>query len=100
MPYTIHVRDVAFDELQAIKPFYRRQIVDAIDEQLVHEPNVETKNRKILTGFQSYFEHDEPVWELRVGRYRVYYDVSEESKTVVVRAVREKPPHVTTEQIL
>ena len=99
MPYTIDIRDVAFDELQAIKPFYRRRIVDAIDKQLVHEPNVETRNRKELTGFQLDFEHDEPVWELRVGQYRVYYDVSEESKTVVVRAVREKPPHVATEQI-
>lgn len=78
MPYTIDIRDVAYEELQAIKPFYRRRIVDAIDEQLVHEPIVETKNRKMLTGFQSGFEHDEPVWELRVGQYRVYYDVSEE----------------------
>jgi len=99
MPYTIDIRDVAYDELQAIKPFYRRRIVDAIDEQLAHEPNVETKNRKVLIGFHSDFEHDDPVWELRVGQYRVYYDVSEELKTVVVRAVREKPPHTTTEQI-
>ena len=99
MLYMVDIRDVALDELQAVKPFYRRRIVRAIDKQLVHEPNVETKNRKVLTGFQSDFEHDEPVWELRVGQYRVYYDVSEESQTVVVRAVREKPPHVTTEQI-
>ncbi len=99
MPYTIDIRDVALDELQAIKPFHRRRIIDAIDSQLVHEPNVETKNRKLLTGFQPAFEHDEPVWELRVGQYRVYYGVSEESKTVVVRTVREKPPHVSTEQI-
>jgi mRNA-degrading endonuclease RelE of RelBE toxin-antitoxin system len=99
MPYTIDIRDVALDELQAVKPFYQRRIVDAIDKQLMHEPNVETKNRKVLAGFQSDFEHHEPVWELCVGQYRVYYDVSEESMTVVVRAVREKPPHVTTEQI-
>ena len=67
MPYAIEIRDAAFDELQAIKPFYRRRIVDSIDQQLVHQPHIETKNRKILTGFQSDFEHDEPVWELRVG---------------------------------
>jgi mRNA-degrading endonuclease RelE of RelBE toxin-antitoxin system len=99
MPYAIDIRDAALGELQAIKSFYRRRIVDSIDQQLVHQPNVETKNRKILRGFQSDFEHEEPVWELRVGQYRVYYDVNEESKAVVVRAVREKPPHVTTEQI-
>jgi mRNA-degrading endonuclease RelE of RelBE toxin-antitoxin system len=100
MQYTIEIRDAAYSELQAIKPFYRRQIVDAIDEQLVHQPNIETKNRKMLAGFQPDFEHDPPVWELRVGRYRVYYDVSEESQNVVVRAIREKPPHITTEQII
>ena len=53
----------------------------------------------MLTGLQPDFEHDPPVWELRVGQYRVYYDVSEELKAVVVRAVREKPPHTITEQI-
>jgi mRNA-degrading endonuclease RelE of RelBE toxin-antitoxin system len=86
-------------QLQAIKPFYRRRIVDSIDQQLMHEPTVETRNRKVLTGLEPDFEHDEPVWELRVGRYRVYYDVNEAAKTVVVLAIREKPPHVTTEQI-
>jgi mRNA-degrading endonuclease RelE of RelBE toxin-antitoxin system len=100
MPYTIDVRDVAYDELQAIKPFYRRRIVKAIDQHLAHEPTVETKDRKTLIGFRSDFEHDEPVWELRVGQYRVYYDVNEEAKSVLVRAVRKKPPHMTTEQIV
>jgi mRNA-degrading endonuclease RelE of RelBE toxin-antitoxin system len=99
MPYTIVIRDVAYDELQAIKPFYRMRIIDAIDEQLAHQPNVETKNRKLLAGFQPDFEHDDPVWELRVGQHRVYYDMNEELKTVVIRAVREKPPHITTEQV-
>ena len=99
MPFTIDIRDVALDELQVIKSYYRRRIVKAIDQQLVHQPNVETKNRKILSGLKSDFEHDDPVWELRVGRHRVYYDVDDDSKTVVVRAIREKPPHVTTEQI-
>jgi mRNA-degrading endonuclease RelE of RelBE toxin-antitoxin system len=99
MPYTIDVRDVAYDELKAIKPFHRRRIIDAIDRQLADQPNVETKDRKMLTGLQPDFEHDPPVWELRVGQYRVYYDVSEELKAVVVRAVREKPPHTITEQI-
>jgi mRNA-degrading endonuclease RelE of RelBE toxin-antitoxin system len=100
MPYAIEIRDVAYDELQAVKPFYRKRILDAIDQQLQHEPTVETKNRKELSGLQPNFEHDPPVWELRVGTHRVYYDVSEELKTVVVRAVREKPPHTATEQIV
>jgi mRNA-degrading endonuclease RelE of RelBE toxin-antitoxin system len=99
MPYAIEIRDAAFEELQAVKPFYRAHIVDAIDTQLVHQPNVETRNRKVLTDFMPDFEHEEPIWELRVGRFRVYYDVSDDAMLVVVRAVREKPPHIATEQI-
>jgi mRNA-degrading endonuclease RelE of RelBE toxin-antitoxin system len=99
MPYTIEFRDVAYTELQTIKPFYRRRIVDTIDQQLVHAPVTETRNRKKLVGFQPDFDHDDPVWELRVGQYRVYYDVNQEANVVVVRAIREKPPHMTTEQI-
>jgi mRNA-degrading endonuclease RelE of RelBE toxin-antitoxin system len=100
MSYTIEIDNIAYDELQAIKVFYRRQIVDAIDEQLAKTPISETKNRKLLTGIQPQFEHEPPVWELRVGEYRVYYDVNDESKTVSIRAIRSKPPHVSTEQII
>jgi mRNA-degrading endonuclease RelE of RelBE toxin-antitoxin system len=98
MPFAIEIRDVAFDELNAVKPYYRKRIIDAVDTQLAHEPTIETKNRKVLISFQPNFEHEVPVWELRVGQYRVYYDVNEESKTVTVRAIREKPPDMTTEQ--
>ena len=100
MPYHIQISDAAFNELASIKPFYRRRIAEAVEQQLQHEPGRVTKNRKILIGLRPEFEHNEPVWELRVGLYRVYYDFSEEQMTVRVRAIREKPPHVTTEQSL
>src|SRR5258708_31828116 len=100
MAYAIDVRDVALNDLRAVRPFYRRRIIDAIDQQLRHEPTVETRNRKQLVAFESDFEHEVPVWELRVGEYRVYYDVDDEAPTVVVRAIRQKPPHKTTEQIV
>ena len=98
MPYAIEITDVAYDELVGIKAFYRRQIIDAIDVQLVSEPMTQTRNRKILIGVQLNFEHELPIWERRVGQYRVDYDVNEESLTVSIRAVRQKPPHTTTEQ--
>jgi mRNA-degrading endonuclease RelE of RelBE toxin-antitoxin system len=100
MPYEIEIHDAAYQELQTIKPFHRTRIVDAIDNQLTHEPSIPTRNRKALEGVQPDFEHDPPVWELRVGAYRVYYDVSEQAKRVVIRAVCEKPSHATTEQVL
>jgi mRNA-degrading endonuclease RelE of RelBE toxin-antitoxin system len=100
MPYTIEISSLASGHLSAIKKFYRIQIIEAISEQLPHEPVHETKRRKMLPGAVPSFEHRPPVWELRVGHYRVFYDVDEELKTVSVRAVLEKPPHATTEEIL
>jgi mRNA-degrading endonuclease RelE of RelBE toxin-antitoxin system len=35
-----------------------------------------------------------------VGEYRVFYDVGEVERVVYVRAIRRKPPHRTTEEIL
>lgn len=50
MPYAIAIVDDAYQELQAIKPYYRHRIIAAIDQQLIHEPTTETRNRKPLIG--------------------------------------------------
>jgi mRNA-degrading endonuclease RelE of RelBE toxin-antitoxin system len=100
MPYAIEISEAAYDELKEIKSLYRRQIIEAIDKQLAHQPTIETRNRKPLIGLQPDFAHQIPVWELRVRSYRVYYDVNEKSQVVSVRAVRQKPPHVSTERIV
>jgi mRNA-degrading endonuclease RelE of RelBE toxin-antitoxin system len=75
-------------------------LLDEIAQHLSHEPNRETRNKKILRGLTPPWEHVEPVWELRVAEYRVFYDVDEAAGEVIVRAVRRKPPHKTTEEIL
>ena len=54
----------------------------------------------MLVALVAPWEHAEPVWELRIGGYRIFYDVDEEVSVVVVRAVRHKPPYRTTEEIL
>jgi mRNA-degrading endonuclease RelE of RelBE toxin-antitoxin system len=41
-----------------------------------------------------------PIWELRVGEHRVFYDVSPSESVVYVRAVRRKPRGSKTENIL
>jgi mRNA-degrading endonuclease RelE of RelBE toxin-antitoxin system len=61
---------------------------------------VETRNKKVIPGLIPPWKHEPPVWELRVGEFRVFYDVNKESAHVIVRAVRRKPPHKTTEDIL
>jgi mRNA-degrading endonuclease RelE of RelBE toxin-antitoxin system len=56
-----------------------------VDEQLVHQPAVEIRNRKPMRP------HPLAPWELRIGNLRVYYDVEEEPESVVlVRAVGVK----------
>lgn len=87
-------------DLRAIKPHDRRRILDAVEEQLSLEPTVQTRNRKVLVNLIPPFETVPPVWELRVGDFRIFYDVDEEDQVVAVRAVRRKPLHKTTEETL
>jgi mRNA-degrading endonuclease RelE of RelBE toxin-antitoxin system len=98
--YEIRYSPSVADDLENLKVFLRRQIVDSVDEQLAHVPTRETRRRKILHGLIPPFEADPPIWQLRVGEYRVFYDVDDIERIVYVRAVRHKPPHRTTEEIL
>jgi mRNA-degrading endonuclease RelE of RelBE toxin-antitoxin system len=98
--FTISYAESVAEDLAGIRAFEHRQLLDQVDEQLSHEPTRETRNKKILRGLTPPWEHVKPVWELRVNEYRVFYDVNEEAGQVVVRAVRRKPPHKTTEEIL
>jgi mRNA-degrading endonuclease RelE of RelBE toxin-antitoxin system len=52
-------------------------VLDTVDEQLMYQPTIETKNRKPM--------RPNPLapWELRIGDLRVYYDVEEEPEAVV-----------------
>jgi mRNA-degrading endonuclease RelE of RelBE toxin-antitoxin system len=61
---------------------------------------VTTHSKKIIVGLQPTWEHVEPIWQMRVQDFRVFYDVDEVRGEVVVRAIRYKPPHKTTEEIL
>jgi len=38
-----------------------------------------------------------PVWQLRVGDFRVFYDVDEQQQEVIVRAIRRKGSKTTKE---
>lgn len=87
-------------DLKKIKAYDRNIILDAIEKNLCHQPNTETRNRKMLVSLVPPFESVPQVWELRVGEYRVFYDVDEDEGKVFVRAVLRKPPHKPTEDIL
>lgn len=98
--YEIAFSREAARELAELRKYDRAAVGRSIVEQLSHEPTTPTKHRKLLSGLTPPFEAVPPLWQLRVGEYRVFYDVSEEEKKVTVRAIRHKPPHKTTEDVL
>ena len=100
MAFALQIMPSALAELQSIKVFYRKQIVKAIDEQLTHQPVVPTRNRKPMPDVEPSFACDPPLWELRVGHFRDFYDADEVNQIVYVRAVRDKPPHAATEEVI
>ena len=78
------------NDLAAMRVFDRRRILNRIDEELSHQPTQETRHKKIISGLTFPWDHEEPAWELRVGEYRVFYDVDVMAQQVTVRAVRQK----------
>jgi mRNA-degrading endonuclease RelE of RelBE toxin-antitoxin system len=85
MPYRIEYSPGAEEHLRFLTARQRATVLDGVDEQLVHEPMVETRNRKPMRL------NPLAPWELRIGNLRVYYDVEEEPEPVVlIRAVGVK----------
>jgi mRNA-degrading endonuclease RelE of RelBE toxin-antitoxin system len=70
--YAIEVTDLAIEELSNIRAFERRPILEAIRQQLTYEPTVTTRNRKLLESLIPSFESVPPIWELRIGAYRIF----------------------------
>ncbi len=77
MVYRIEYSPAAEEHLRTVTARHRAIIFDGVDEQLIHEPAVETRNRKPM--------RPNPIapWELRIGDLRVYYDIQEAPETVV-----------------
>jgi len=86
--YRIEVTAEAKTDLSQYTAFERKLIVSGIREQLTDQPLIETKNRKPL--------RDYPIasWELRIGKYRVFYEVDDTVHTVSVVSVGHKEHNV------
>src|SRR5437899_9477433 len=98
--YAIEYAEGVADDLRSLRAHERTRVLDTIMEQLTYDPTQETRNRKPLVGLKPPWDQDEPVWELRRGTFRVFYEVDDVGKRVIVHAVRRKLPHQTTEEIL
>lgn len=100
MQFTILFSEGVKEDLKDLRAYECHSLLDAIETHLTHTPNVETKKRKLLRNLIPPFEAIPPIWQLRVGIFRVFYDVNEEERRVYVRAIRRKPLHLKTEEIL
>jgi mRNA-degrading endonuclease RelE of RelBE toxin-antitoxin system len=98
--FTIFFSEGVKDDLEDLRAYDRSLIFDAIERQLTDSPHAETKQRKLLRNLVPPFEAVPPIWQLRVGPFRVFYDVNEQERRVYVRTIRRKPAHRKTEEIL
>jgi mRNA-degrading endonuclease RelE of RelBE toxin-antitoxin system len=75
--YRIEYSPASERHLRSLTARQQAIVLDTVDEQLMYQPTVETKNRKPM--------RPNPLapWELRIGNLRVYYDVEEEPDAVV-----------------
>ncbi len=82
--YEIEFIPEAVQDLRYFRKFEQNIIIEAIQTQLTHEPTIETKNR---------FRRSPPdiaEWELRIGVFRVFYNVDELVRIVSVERIGEK----------
>ena len=79
--YLIEFTPQANEDLKLFRRFEQRQILNEIEQQLMYEPNVVTRNRKEMRP------NDVAEWELRVGKFRIFYNVDEEIRIIGVEAV-------------
>ena len=99
-PFAILFSEGVRGDVRAFRAYDRERLLDAIKTQLTCAPIGETGRRTCLRNLVPPFEAVPPIWQLRVGTFRVFYDVDERARAVYVRAIRRKPSHLNTEEIL
>ena len=82
--YDIEYTLEAMEDLKRFRKYEQQLIADQIDEQLSQEPSHETRNRKRLRP------NSVAEFELRITRFRVFYDVDENKNLVKIEAVGHK----------
>ena len=83
MSYEVELSADAQDHLRVLEARDRTIVIDTIEEQLTHDPAVPTRRRKLLR------ENPLAAWELRIGDFRVFYNVEDERVLVVAVGLKE-----------
>ncbi len=92
MTYHIEITATAERDLKNLRAYDKSAVLDAIELHLSHQPTAESKSRirKLLQPAIS-------TYRLRVGDFRVYYNVDDAAVEVLVVRVFEKGKHTTPE---
>lgn len=95
--YTIELSKSAAADLIVLRAFDRARLVSEIQGELSRHPTLSARHRKMLRELRPAWEHVPPLWQLRVGEFRVFYDVDEAEHVVYVRRVIRKGTKTTGE---
>ena len=79
--FEVAFTESALDDLRFFKKNEQGVILGAIEQQLMRQGLVSTRNRKPLRP------NDLSEWEVRIGSHRVFYDVDEANQKVTIKAV-------------
>ncbi len=79
--YEIEFTPEAIEDLKSFRKFEQQTIISGLDSQLKYEPTVETRNRFRMRP------NDVAEWELRLGKYRVFYNVEIDVQIVSIEVV-------------
>lgn len=88
MAFKIELSPRARDNLTRLRKRDQQIVVDSIEEQLIHQPAHPTRQRKKLE------DNDLAPWELRIGDFRVFYDVDPDAEVVIVVAIGKKKHNI------
>jgi mRNA interferase RelE/StbE len=94
MPLEIQYSTEAAEDISALRAFDRSKIRSAISEHLAQDPTRVSQSR--------IKEMRQPFWSqfrLRVGDFRVYYDVDDEAQSVRIVRVLRKGSGMTPENL-
>jgi mRNA-degrading endonuclease RelE of RelBE toxin-antitoxin system len=98
--YQVEIVPEAVEELLEVPVFHRRVLQKLIESKLPVEPTRASRNCKKLEPLVTQFVYEPPLWALRAGEWRIFFDVDEEERKVTIRAIRKKPRGKRTEEIV
>ena len=86
MPFEIEMVREAKEDLERLRKTDQVRLLDRIEKHLSHEPTRQSRSRIKRLGGAVF-----PPFRLRVDEFRIYYDVYEAERKVVIYGVIRKP---------